>query len=299
MNACRGNQNRYIARTAQQRPTACEDGGFSVANGAIRPADGALYGAETVSWDVNRRWFPLIGGPRAAILQVCDPAVAAGVANYSAFRTNPIGRLDHTLDAMLTISFASPERRDAMLKQLRRIHAGIRGTTADGSRYTGNDPDLQYWVLATLIDTTFEVERRYVGEMRRPDRERFFRESKSMASAFGVPDELIPDDLEAFRAYMDDKFATLVPTEESREITSVLMRPGLRFVPDQSFIPLNWITAELLPSRLRRLLDVPKLNPAELQAVRTARMVSRTTLPRLHGVLASNPWSNRVLRPAA
>ncbi|MBS1838053.1 MAG: DUF2236 domain-containing protein, partial [Actinobacteria bacterium] len=151
-----------------------------MSNSVLEPAPGALYSRDTVSWDVNRRWFPLIGGPRAAILQVCDPRVAAGVADHSAFRTNPIGRLDHTLDAMLTISFASPERRDAMLRQLRGIHARVRGTTADGERYRANDPELQYWVLATLIDTTFEVERRYVGEMRRADRERFFDESRSM-----------------------------------------------------------------------------------------------------------------------
>lgn len=266
---------------------------------AIEPADGALYGRDTVSWEVNRRWFPLIGGPRAAILQVCDPAVAAGVANYSTFRTNPLGRLDHTLDAMLTISFSTPEKRQAMLRQLKGIHARVRGTTADGARYRANDPELQYWVLATLVDTTFEVERRYVGEMRRADREQFFAESRLLADAFGIPDELIPVDLDAFREYMAGKFATLEPTDESREITKVLMRPGLRFVPDQSFVPLNWLTAELLPARMRRLLDVPRLNPAELSAVRGVRMVSRATLPRLHGVLAANPWNARILRTAA
>lgn len=274
-------------------------GGFQVANDVIRPADGALYGRDTVSWEINRRWFPLIGGPRAAILQVCHPAVAAGVANYSTFRTNPLGRLDHTLDAMLTISFSTPDKRDATLRQLKAIHARVRGTTGDGTRYRANDPELQYWVLATLVDTTFEVERRYVGEMSRKDRQRFFAESRLLADAFGIPDELIPRDLVAFRDYMAEKFATLEPTDESREITKVLMRPGLRWVPDQSFTPLNWITAELLPARMRRSLGVPDLNPAELSAVRSARLVSRAALPRLHGVLASNPWNNRVLRPAA
>lgn len=269
-----------------------------MANSEVAPASGALYGRDTVSWDVNRRWFPLIGGPRAAILQVCDPLVAAGVANHSEFRTNPIGRLDHTLDAMLTISFASPERRDAMVKQLRGIHARVRGTTEEGERYRANDPELQYGVLATLIDTTFEVERRYVGEMRRSDRERFFAESKLMAAAFGIPDELVPEDLDAFRSYMSDKFASLEPTDDSREITRVLMRPGLRWIPDQSFIPINWVTAELLPARMRRLLDVPKLNATELRAVRSARLVARTTLPRLHSALAANPWNQRVLRVA-
>ena len=84
----------------------------------LRPDDEALFSASSLSWQVNRNWFPLLGGARAAILQVCDPLVAAGVASYSTFRTDPFGRLDRTLDAMLTISFASPERRDEMLERL-------------------------------------------------------------------------------------------------------------------------------------------------------------------------------------
>jgi uncharacterized protein (DUF2236 family) len=270
-----------------------------MASAALRPHDGALYDEASVSWQVNRHWFPLIGGARAAILQVCDPRVAAGVASYSTYKTDPFGRLDRTLDAMLTISFASPERREQMLEHLRRGHARVTGTTADGEHYDANDPELQYWVLATLVDTTFEVERRYVGQLTRADRERFFQESKLIARAFGVPDELIPEDLDAFRAYVARQFETLEPSEDSREITRSLMRPGLPWVPDLSLVPLNWITTELLPARLRHLLGLPDLNTAELAAVRGARLMARSTLPRLHRALTVNPWNSRVLRPAA
>ncbi|HPU39318.1 MAG TPA: oxygenase MpaB family protein [Microthrixaceae bacterium] len=265
----------------------------------LRPDDEALFSASSLSWQVNRNWFPLLGGARAAILQVCDPLVAAGVASYSTFRTDPFGRLDRTLDAMLTISFASPERRDEMLERLRRGHARVVGTTEAGDRYDANDPELQYWVLATLVDTTFEVERRYVGVMSRSDRERFFQESKLLARAFGIAEEHIPADLDAFRSYMAHKFATLEPSDATRQVTRALMRPGLRWVPDQSFVPLNWVTAELLPSRLRGKLGVEDLNSAELAAVRSARLMARSTLPRLHHALTTNPWSTRVLRAAA
>lgn len=265
----------------------------------VRPAPGALFGRDSLSWDVNRTWFPLIGGPRAAILQVCEPRVAAGVASYSTFRTDPFGRLDRTLDAMLTISFAGPEQREEMLDHLRRGHSRVTGTTADGQPYDANDPDLQYWVLATLVDTTFEVERRYIGRLRRDDRERFFQESKSLAVAFGIPERCIPEDLAAFRAYMAEQFATLEPSADTLAVTRALMRPGLRWVPDQSFVPINWVTTELLPARLRHLLELPDLNAAELTAVRSARLMARTTLPHLHQALASNPWSARALRSAA
>lgn len=265
----------------------------------IRPHTRALYDESSSSWQVNRHMFPLIGGARAAILQVCDPRVAAGVASYSTFKTDPFGRLDRTLDAMLTISFASPERREEMLEHLRRGHARVSGTTAGGEHYEANDPELQYWVLATLVDTTFEVERRYVGVMDRAERARFFEESKLLALAFGIPEEVIPVDLDAFRSYIARQFATLEPSEDTLEITRSLLRPGLRWLPDRSLVPLNWITTELLPARLRHLLELDDLNSAELSAVRGARMMARTTLPRVHQALSFNPWNIRVLRPAS
>ena len=49
-----------------------------------RPASGAMHDRHTLSWQLNSRWFVLIGGARAAIMQVADPKVAAGVAQDAA-----------------------------------------------------------------------------------------------------------------------------------------------------------------------------------------------------------------------
>ena len=264
-----------------------------------RPSPGALYGRDTLSWQLNSRWFVLIGGPRAAILQVCDPKVAAGVASYSTYRTDPLGRLERTLDAMLAIGFGSPTRRQETLDALERGHARVNGTTADGQGYDALDPDLQYWVLATLVDTVLQVERRYVGRLRESDRAEYFQESKHLARAFGVPESAIPADLDAFRGYMADRFATLEPSADSIDITRNLMRPGVRWLPDTGFVPFNWITTELLPPRMRRHLGLADLNPAELAAVRSARAVSRATLPHLGQVLSANPLNGRAIRGAA
>jgi hypothetical protein len=62
---------------------------------------------------------------------------------------------------------------------------------------------------------------------------------------------------------------------------------------------LNWVTVELLPARLRRRLGLADLNQAELAAVRGARALSRTTLPRLNEVLSANPLNGRAIRGAA
>ncbi|MEZ5237595.1 MAG: oxygenase MpaB family protein [Microthrixaceae bacterium] len=93
-----------------------------------------MHGPESLSWRFNSQSFVLLGGPRAAILQVCDPGVAAGVAEFSSYRTDPLGRLERTLESMLAIGFGTPERRQQVLDRLERIHGSVSGQLGDGTR---------------------------------------------------------------------------------------------------------------------------------------------------------------------
>lgn len=265
----------------------------------VEPARGALYDARSLAWQVNRQWFVLLGGPRAAILQVCDPGVAAGVASFSNYRTDPLGRLERTLDAMLAISFGSPERREAVLAGLEQAHARVRGTLSDGTPYDALEPARQFWVLATLTDTVLEVDRRYLGRMGRADREAYYQESKRLAAAFGIPDELVPGDLAAFEAYMAEQLVGLEPTSESRDIAETLLTPRVPYVPGIVWLPLTLATTELLPTRMRRLLGIRGLNPAELAGVRAAQMAMRNSVARLGGRFFDNPLNSRSMDRAA
>ena len=50
-------------------------------------------------------------GPRALLLQIAHPLVAAGVADHSDFRSDPWRRLDGTLRSYLRIIYGSTRRR--------------------------------------------------------------------------------------------------------------------------------------------------------------------------------------------
>jgi uncharacterized protein (DUF2236 family) len=263
------------------------------------PATGALHDRESWSWRLNSSWIVLIGGARAAIMQVAEPGVAAGVAQFSSYRTDPLGRLERTLDAMLTVGFGAPEQKDRVLAELRQMHASVRGRTEDGAAYSALDPRLMYWVLATLIDTVMVVERRYVGRMSERDLHEYFDETFAMVDAFGIPERFAVASLPEFRDYMADMSATLRPSEASRDISRSLLQPGLRWVPDTAFVPLDWVTLELLPSTMRRRLHLGELSPTQLAAVRGAQRVSRSTLPRLPRQLTTNPLTGRAVRRAA
>src|SRR5262245_64612965 len=88
-------------------------------------------------------------GPRALLLQIAHPSVAAGVAEHSDFRADPWRRLDGTLRSYLRIVYGSTAVARAEIRRLNELHKSVRG-----AGYRARDPDLSMWVHATLVDST-------------------------------------------------------------------------------------------------------------------------------------------------
>jgi uncharacterized protein (DUF2236 family) len=67
-----------------------------------RPTDAGMFGPGSEAWRLDREAMLLLGaGPRALLMQLAHPAVAAGVAEHSDFRADPWRRLDGTLRSYL------------------------------------------------------------------------------------------------------------------------------------------------------------------------------------------------------
>ena len=161
-----------------------------------------MFDEHSLSWRVVSRWPVLAGGPAALLLQVAHPSVAAGVSQHSGYAADPFGRLERTLNAMLSIAFGSPAHRDAVLVELGAIHRRVTGVRDDGEPYRALDPSLQLWVWATLVHVAIEIERRYAHELTLDERRRYYLESTEIARSFRLPEALIPADLDAFDAYV-------------------------------------------------------------------------------------------------
>ena len=116
--------------------------------------DPGLYGPGSEAWRLNREAMLLLGaGPRALLLQIAHPAVAAGVDDHSDFRADPWRRLAGTLRSYLTIVYGSTGAARAEIRRLNTLHRGITGPG-----YAARDPDLSLWVHATLVDSTMAVD---------------------------------------------------------------------------------------------------------------------------------------------
>ena len=86
----------------------------------------------------------------ATLLQVAHPTVGHGVHQYSSFIKDPWGRLLRTLDYVHGTIYGGPELAGEIGKRVRDMHKTIKGTKADGSRYSAMEPDAFAWVHATL-----------------------------------------------------------------------------------------------------------------------------------------------------
>lgn len=245
----------------------------------------AMFSPHSITARVLLNPFMLLGGPRAVLLQIAHPLVAAGVADHSNFQESPFDRLLRTISAVGTVGFADPATAQLALSALAATHASVRGRSPEGRPYSAGDPRLAAWVHATLIDTALVVERHWLGELSGSDRAAFYVETLALARAFGARVEPaapggggsagggsagsgsagsetdgggLPGDLASFESWMEARVNGLTVSDQARSLAPEVLRPPLakslgwlgRPAERVSWPTMAAITAELLPPRL-------------------------------------------------
>lgn len=210
-----------------------------------------LHGPRSEAWRLNREAMLLLGaGPRALLLQIAHPAIAAGVDEHSDFRGDPWRRLAATLRSYLTIVYGTSTEARAEIRRLNALHRGIVGIG-----YSARDPELSLWVHATLVDSTIVANDAWIEPLPRSRREAFYQETRPIGRAFGVPDRQLPADLDAFEAYVEAMIAPGGPVEVSplaRELAEVILHPPLaplaRWLPRSSGSGAASVLARIPPA---------------------------------------------------
>ena len=132
-------------------------------------ADPFLFAPESEMWRINRERCGLIYGPAAAILQVAHPRIAQGVHDHSNFRADTMGRLRRTLEGTNRIAFGRASEAEAIKARLTAVHRKVWGTVSPGINgpyaYSAFEPDLLFWVLATLISAAVSGYQFIYGEL--------------------------------------------------------------------------------------------------------------------------------------
>ena len=234
----------------------------------LSPEDG-LFGPDSATWHVHADASMLVGGIRALLLQTLHPPTMAGVADHSAYKDDPLGRLQRTSQFLGATTFGSVADAEQAVAVVRSIHDRVQGTTPDGTPYEANDPHLLAWVHATEVDSFLDAKRRFgSGTTDAATADRYVAEMATIGEMLGVVDapRTTAELDRALRSYRPE----LRLNRQSREALWFIAFPPLP-VPFRAPYAVLWSGAVAsLPGWARRKLWLPRLPVTESIAVRPA-----------------------------
>jgi len=254
----------------------------------------SLFRPTSVFWRVNREIASAMAGPRAVLMQIAHPLVAAGVAEHSRYRDGRFGRLYRTAIAAAAITFCSEDLALRAIRSINRKHLKVNGVLRKaagvfpaGTPYDANDPELKFWVLATITDSTLLVYDLFVKPLSMTEREEFYRDSLLMPKLFGVPDSFVPPTYGDFQTYMHDMLngGVIRVSDSAREIANALFAPTLA---GKALYAGSVVGIGLMPDRLKQEFGL-NWNPRRERWLMRGAQVHRSVRKHIPQVFCSSP----------
>jgi len=166
--------------------------------------DPGMTGAGSASWRIIGEPAAIAGGIRGLLVQVSHPLAMAGVHDHSAFREDPLGRLQRTSAYVTTSAFGSFREGLTVAGRVRAVHPRVVGTAPDGRPYRGDDPHLLTWVSVALTSSFLAAHQQWSPDVLRAHEEDEFVAQQARIGALLDPRvDLRPlrDDREAQHAF--------------------------------------------------------------------------------------------------
>lgn len=211
---------------------------------------------------VHRNKVMALSGPRALLMQAAHPVAFAGFFVSTDAIQDPYARLRRTGEVLHTIVFGERARASRATARVRAVHRRARGELAEpagrfpaGTPWAADDPNLLLWILATLVDSGVIVYERYVGALRRNEREAYWADYRVVGSLFGLADRDMPERIGDLEDYIGDMLRgdVLHVSPQARELAiQIVMRPPVPLAARPLLELANFVTIGLLPSKLRR-----------------------------------------------
>jgi len=189
------------------------------------PADGGLFGPQSMVWRVHRdRTFPL-AGLRSLMVQALHPLAMAGVAEHSTWKEDPFGRLAATSGYILTVTYGDTASAHRAASRVRAIHNHVNGTDpVTGLAYRAADPGLLLWIHAAMVDSIVQVVQRYGRGLDATAADRYVWEMVRFAELVGVPAQTVPASVAALQEYIES-VELLQATPAARDAMAVVLDP--------------------------------------------------------------------------
>lgn len=173
-------------------------------NGGRTKDAGRAPGRGSIMWDTltDLAAMPLLFP--IATMQSALPAVGTAVNRYGIYKSDPQGRGRRTNWSMIRFLYdgGGMARREA--KDLRALHANIKGTLPDGSKYYALNPKTFRIVPDTFLDGVIRIRQDLGKPLTAAELDTLYEEYIQLCLLLGIPRKDIEPDLKAFYVYYED-----------------------------------------------------------------------------------------------
>lgn len=252
--------------------------------------DPGLLGPEAVSWRLIADPAAFVGGLRGLLIQAAHPEVVAGVDQHSRFRDDPLGRLSRTSAYVTATTFGAGPEVDEAIRQVRRSHRTIRGTSSRGKPYDAADAGQAAWVHNALTDSFLTTNRWYSDyPLTSVESDRFVQEQTAIGALLGAAP--LPSTASDLSTWIVDH-PEVDSSPEMAKIVDFLVSPPLHSGIRAGYLILFEAAVATLPERLLMILGL-KPKPG-------ARVAGRAAINSLRWALGYSPsWALALQRVGA
>jgi uncharacterized protein (DUF2236 family) len=253
--------------------------------------DVGLFGPESAVWQVHGCIATLVGGIRALLMQAAHPAALTGVAEHSAYDTDPLGRLERTTRWLTITSFGSTEAIEIEARRVREMHTRVKGEfeqrSGERTRYSASDPRYLLWVHCAFTDSFLRAHQE-LGYPLPQGADRYVREWAKSAQPLGL--DTAPQS-EAELANAMDNFAR-------HEVATIAMTPPIvGFILKPPFSRGGLFFYRILANAAIATIDEPFLSVLRLKPRSKSWLkASKVLLDLLSYMLGHESPSQRIAR---
>lgn len=238
---------------------------------------------DAVLWRNSGDLRTMLVSVRALVLQVAYPMVGAGVGEHSVYKTDPWGRLYRSVKSLMTQIYGS-ERAIAEGQRLQELHRDIKGTDAQGRRYSALNPEAYFWVHATVLEGALVFQEKFDRPLSAEEVDRIYDEWRRVGLMLGLRADDLPAGIDGFWRRFDEIKARL---ENNPVVQDVLhsgpARPRWLPLPQRWFDALNRPAMKLqrdiatwtLDDDLREKFGLAQLTHAEERRLHRLARLSR------------------------
>ena len=218
------------------------------------PDDPGLFGPESITWKIMGDVSSFIGGIRALLIQAAHPEVAAGVANHSTSRDDPLGRLSRTASYVTATAFGAMPEVEKSIKMVSSAHRPVVGTSSRGEKYSAGNPEMAAWVHNALIDS-FLVSYQNFGPflLKNEEADSYVYEQTNLGNLMKASP--LPENAASLSCWLSEN-PKVGSSKEGAEAVSFLKKPPLPFFTRIAYKILFNAAVVTMPIELREAIGV-------------------------------------------